>query len=179
MGISYKTVFTFVALVVLLALPYQNCSSYNDPSPFDLPATASAIQSSSSDIRLDSPSGVIDVAATDLTLSLGGECNVGLSTKHFIEIKLSDANNTPISVREPAQCPSGACFLAQEFRCEHGRYYIHLPLSCGQAYRGQTQSLYRLTGQLVVLDGTGKELRDNKALFDRFFQIAWAPGACQ
>jgi hypothetical protein len=183
MKIPYQTALTFVALVALLVLQYQNCSSYHDPSPFDVKSDALSSTSKPNDVRIDSPSGVLDLGQDDLALSVGGGCNVGLNTKHYIEIKISDQNNNPVVVREDNLCPSGGqnlpadCFRAQQFRCEHGRYYVHLPVNCG-AYRNQPTSLYRMVGQLVVIDDSGKEIRDNKAAFDRFFQIAWRDGSC-
>lgn len=188
MRIPFKTRLSIIVFAALMVLQYQNCSNYADQSPFDLPSEASLADGSSSPsaLRLDSPTGVIDIGEYDLALSMGGTCNTGLSKSHYIEIKLADSNNLPIQVRVAPQdnsCPEGGanlqphCFVAKQFSCEHGRYYIHLPISCA-AYRQQPQSLYRIIGQLVAVDENGAETRDAKAGFNRFFQIAWAPGAC-
>jgi len=173
--------FTFVTLMVL---QYQNCSNYSDPNPFEMNgAIAGASTSAPSQVKLDSPVGVLDLGEYDLNISIGGECNVGLSTRHYIEMRLLDDSNQSVAVREDTLCPKTGtgldleCFRATSFRCEHGRYSLVLPINCG-AYRFQAQSLYRLSGQLVTYDENGKEVRDNKAAFDRFFQIAWGPGAC-
>jgi len=180
-----KTTLMAFAVMGLMVLQYQNCSNYADPSPFAASDVAStgASSSSPSQVKLDSPVGVLDVGQYDLSISIGGECNVGLSTQHYIEIQLQDGSNQPIAVREDSLCPatgvglSQDCFRSTQFRCEHGHYNIFLPLNCN-AYRGQSQSLYRLVGQLVTYDKSNNEVRDNKAAFDRFFQISWAPGAC-
>lgn len=183
MKIPFKTVISFGVLAVLTALPYQNCSSYHDPSPFAVGDTSSASTSSPSDIRLDAPSGVIDVSPVELAISAGGECNVGLSTKHYIEIRMADVDNKPIMVREDSICSLTAasvpndCFRAIQFRCEHGKYYVHLPINCG-SYRQANQSMYRLLGQLVTVDSNGQETRDVKASFERYFSIGWGTGVC-
>jgi hypothetical protein len=188
MNLPFRTVLTFLVLAVLMLLQYQNCSQYADPNPFTMPTTSlTASSSGPTQVKLDSPNGVIDLGQNDQALSVGGECNVGLSTRHYIEVKLSDYANVPLPVQVAPQnnlCPTGTntlpaeCFVAKQFSCEHGRYYIHIPVTCA-AFRGQTQSLYRLVGQLVTFDANGKEVRDNKAMFDRFINIAWAPTACQ
>lgn len=171
-----------LALAVLMVLQYQNCSTYADPNPFQAPdALDISSETTPTQIKLDSPNGVIDVAQSDLTLSVGGDCNVGLSTNHYIEARLSDSLNTPIPIKVRAEdnlCdqtqPSlpAHCYVARQFRCEHGKYYIHLPITCA-AFRGQAQSLYRLVAQLVTVDQNGIETRDPKASFDRFLNIAW------
>jgi hypothetical protein len=183
MSMRFKRLASFVFLISLF-LPFQNCSQYNDPSPFEMDGSALAAASSSpTEVRLDSPVGVLDLGQYDLTISVGGECNVGLSSKHYIEVKLMDSVNQPIPVREDALCPKEGlnlpadCFRATQFHCEHGRYEILLPLNCS-AYRGQTQSLYRLTGQMVTFDSNSQEVRNTKAAFDRFFNIAWGLGSC-
>jgi hypothetical protein len=179
----FKTTFSVLALAGLMMLQYQNCSSYNDPSPFEVGDVTGASTSSPTQAKLDSPVGVLDLNQYDLAISVGGECNVGLSEKHYIEIKLLDIANQDVPVREDSTCPKeGAsldieCYRATQFKCEHGRYSLHLPINCS-AYRNATQSTYRLKGQMVTFDKAGKEIRDTKAAFDRFFQIAWAPGAC-
>jgi hypothetical protein len=180
-----QTTLMAFATLALLVLQYQNCSNYADPSPFAVTDSAStgAAASSPSQAKLDSPVGVLDVGQYDLSISIGGECNVGFSTQHYIEIQLQDSSNQPIAVRQDTLCPANGvglpsdCFRATQFRCEHGHYNILLPLNCG-AYRNQSQGLYRLLGQLVTYDSNNNEVRDNKAAFDRFFQISWAPNAC-
>ncbi|MEZ0393124.1 MAG: hypothetical protein ACAH59_12960 [Pseudobdellovibrionaceae bacterium] len=181
-----KTWITIAALSILCVLQYQNCSTYSDPSPFEFnSALTDSSSSSPSQVKLDSPIGILDLLETDMTLSVGGECNVGLTTPHYIEIRLQDQANQRIPVKMAPQdntCPekgpwAESCYIAKQFKCEHGRYSIHLPLACS-AYRGQSQSTYRLLGQLVTVDSSGKETRDPKAAFDRFFQIAWSVNAC-
>lgn len=173
-----------VAFLTLMAVQFQNCSTYSDPSPFDIKgALDGASTSTPTEVKLDSPVGVLDLGEYDLNVSVGGECNVGLAAKHFIEVRLLDESNQQLPVREDTLCPkNGAtldleCYRATQFRCEHGKYNIVLPVSCG-AYRYQSSSLYRLTGQMVTYDENGNEVRDNKAAFERFFNIAWSPGAC-
>ncbi len=178
-----KTTVMAFALMGLLVLQYQNCSNYQDPSPFDIGSNSSASTSTPSEAKLDSPVGVLDLSMYDLSLSVGGECNIGLSAKHYVEVQLLDVNNQPIPVREDTLCPKdgtnldAACYRATQFRCEHGRYSILLPVSCA-AYRYQSQSTYRLKGQLVTYNASGAEVRDTKASFERFFQIAWATNSC-
>lgn len=173
--------FLFVGLMIL---QYQNCSNYSDPNPFELSSTAtSAADSSPTQVKLDSPVGVLDLGEYDLNISVGGECNMGLAAKHYIEVRMSDESNQPIPVREDTLCPKNTaglntdCYRSTTARCEHGRYSIVLPVSC-QAYRNLPNSMYRLTGQMVTYDDSGNEVRDTKASFERFFQIAWATGAC-
>lgn len=181
----WRTTLTAFVTMGLLVLQYQNCSNYADPSPFDGSSLINgAANSSPTQVKLDSPVGVLDVGEYDLTMATGGECNVGLSSKHMIEVRLLDSSNQPIAVREDSLCPKDAtvgldaeCFRATQFRCEHGRYSVVLPLSCN-AYRYQSQGVYRLVGQMVTYDKDGLEVRDNKAGFERFFTIAWAPNAC-
>lgn len=165
---------------------YQNCSQYADPSIFELPKTDLASSSSPGDLRLDSPLGIIDVGTLEYALSMGGGCNVGHSKKHYIEIRITDQSNQPVPVRVAPQdntCPEDGvglppqCFVANQFKCEHGKYYIHIPINCS-AYRNQATSVYRLLGQLVTVDEKGVETRENKASFNRFFEIAWAPDSC-
>ncbi len=166
-----------------MMLQYQNCSTYSDPSPFDLDEASTASSSLPTQSKLDSPVGVLDLSPYDLAINVGGECNIGVAEKHYVEIRLLDISNQDIPVREDTVCPKEAssldveCYRATQFKCEHGRYNIHLPVNCS-AYRNSTQSTYRLKGQLVTYDKAGKEVRDTKAAFDRFFQIAWAPDAC-
>ncbi len=185
MKIPFQSLAILVAASLLMLVQFQNCSSYNDPSLFEYSAGSSSLTSSPSDIRLDSPNGVIDVGQDEKALSVGGECNVGLKKKHYIEVQMKNEQNSLLPVKEDSLCPergqglSAECYRAIQFRCEHGRYYVHLPLNCSH-YMGQPRSLYRLTGQLVIVDeATGKETRDIKATFDRFFQMAWAASACQ
>jgi hypothetical protein len=182
-GRSLTALMSF-AFVGLMILQYQNCSNYSDPSPFELNGDVSGASTSlPTQAKLDSPVGVLDLGEYDLNISVGGECNVGLAARHYIEIRLTDESNQPIPVREDTLCPKNGtglnadCFRATTFRCEHGHYNIVLPVSC-QAYRNLPTSLYRLIGQMVTYDDSGNEVRDTKASFERFFQIAWATGAC-
>lgn len=175
-----------IVLFFLLSFQYQNCSQYGGNSPFDTgttnqPSTVTPLESVTP--RLDSPVGVLDLSEIELNLSVGGECNLGLSKKHYIEITLQDSNNTNLPVREDTLCPKNGvnlpaeCFAARQFQCEHGRYNIVLPINC-TAYSGQAQGVYRLKGQLVLVDPNGRETRDTKTAFDRFFTINWAPNSC-
>jgi len=186
MNIPFKTWLSFGLFSLLMVLQYQNCSNYADQSLFEMASTNLASSSGPSEIRLDSPSGVIDVGQYEYAVSMGGDCNTGLTKKHYIEIRLQDQANQAVPVRVAPQdntCPeSGAnlpahCFVAQHFKCEHGKYYVHVPVNCS-AYRGQSSSLYRIIGQMVTVDDKGAETRDVKASFNRFFQIAWANNAC-
>lgn len=158
----------------LLVFQYQNCAQHNDPSPFELPMASLTDESKLSNIRLSSPSGNLDVSIYESMISLGGECAAGGSSRHYIELKLQDQNNTPIPLRA-GSCPE--CFRLVNARCEHGKYNAVVPVEC-VAYRNQTTSLYRITGQMVTLDTNGNEFREPTAVFDRFFQIAWSPGSC-
>ncbi len=175
-----------IVLLLMLSFQYQNCSQYGGNNPFDsgttdTPTGVTPLESVTP--RLDSPVGVLDLSEVELNLSVGGECNLGLSTKHFIEISLQDSNNTNLPVREDSLCPKNGinlpaeCFAARQFQCEHGRYNIILPINC-TAYSGQAQGVYRLKGQLVLVDASGRETRDTKTAFDRFFTINWAANAC-
>lgn len=181
MRIPLKSLGMLGLFSILMLLQYQNCSSYQDPSPFEYTNKNLASGSVPSDVRLDSPNGVLDVSEYDRALSFGGGCNVGLVKKHYIEIKMTNETNMPLPVREDSVCTGNSmpadCFRAVQFRCEHGRYYVHLPLSCS-AYQGMARSNYRLLGQLVVVNDDGTEKRELKASFDRFFSMAWSPGVC-
>lgn len=184
---SLKTSLSTILLVFLLILQYQNCSQYGGENSFltdneNSQASIAALEAVQP--RLDSPVGVLDLSEYDLTISVGGECNIGNAVKHYLEIQVQDSANVNVPIREDSLCPKDGvnlsvdCYRARQFRCEHGRYSIHLPVNCA-AYRNQFQSIYRLKGQLVVTDAKGREVRDAKASFDRFFNISWAPSACK
>ena len=158
----------------LMVLQYQNCAQKNDPSLFEFksPSTSS---SGASDVLLESPTGAFDVSIYDSMISIGGNCQTGSSVSHYIELKLQDSNNQPIQLRN-VTCPD--CYSLVNARCEHGRYNAVVPVECA-AYRNQSSSLYRLTGQLVVKDAQGNQTRDAASAFDRFLQIAWVAGSCR
>ncbi|PIS11803.1 MAG: hypothetical protein COT73_01820 [Bdellovibrio sp. CG10_big_fil_rev_8_21_14_0_10_47_8] len=159
-----------------LVLPYQNCSGYNDPSPFGLNTTdISSISGDVTQPKLNSPLGAFDVTIYDSMVSIGGECSVGTSAKHYIELTVQDDANKYIALKSSVSCPE--CYRMTNARCEHGRYYATVPIGCS-AYRGTTASLYRLSGQLVTYDDKNQEVRAPTAKFDRFFQIAWVQGSC-
>jgi hypothetical protein len=164
MKIPFKTHLTFWAFTALLVFQYQNCSSYGDPNPFQVSSELGVKSSAPSDIRMDSPIGSIDVGPDSDSLSAGGECNVGLSTQNYIEVSVRDQNNAEVPIRFDGR--------GTRFRCEHGRYYIHIPISCA-AYSGQPRSLFRLFAQLVTTDATGAEKREKRGAFDRAFEVSW------
>ena len=168
-----KNSFKLILLTGLLVLQYQNCSQHNDPSLFEYKA-ASTGTSTSTDVILESPTGAFDVSVYESMISIGGNCQTGSSVSHFLELKLQDSNNQPIQLRN-VTCPD--CYTLVNARCEHGRYNAIIPVECA-AYRNQTSSLYRLTGQLVTKDDKGNETREASAAFDRFLQIAWVAGSC-
>jgi hypothetical protein len=178
---TYAKTFLFAGLLVL---QYQNCSSYNDPSPFEISSNLlGAAASSPGDIRLDGPVGTVDMQVDDEALIFSGECNIGLSTKHYIEIKMHDATIAAenrsgwVPVRMDSMCPANTlnlpddCYRAIQFRCEHGRYNVVIPVSCS-AYRGAAKSTLSVLGELVTVDANGNEVRD-KAKFDRQININW------
>lgn len=186
MKLPFQTTLTFVLFSFLMVVQYQNCSNYADPSPWDRDVKDLASSSAPSEIRLDSPSGLIDVSHNDYTISMGGSCNTGLTKRHYIEVRLTDTANVPLPVKiapVDSLCPDGgtglpdSCFVAKNFKCEHGKYYINVPVNCA-AYRGQYSTPYRILGQLVTINENGQEERDPKASFNRFFNIAWGTGAC-
>jgi hypothetical protein len=182
----WKLVGKFILFALLMSFLYQNCSQYGGQSPFDTGTTTNSSTTPplpSVSPRLDSPVGVLDLSEYELNLSVGGECNLGNSAKHYIEVTLQNTNNLNLPVREDTLCPKEGtnlppeCFRARQFQCEHGRYNILLPINCS-AYSGQAQSVYRLKGQLVLIDSQGRELRDTKTAFDRFFTVNWAANSC-
>jgi hypothetical protein len=178
----FKETVRVIFLSLILVLPFQNCSTYNEGSPFEFHSSVTAASSLPFEARLDSPMGVLDVGEQDSMISVGGDCNVGSATKHYIEIRFMNAANQPLPAREDTLCPvSGSsdpeCLVSKIARCEHGKYYAVVPINC-RAYPGAAQGLYRLLGQLVTIDSAGKEVRDTKASFDRQFQIAWIVGSC-
>lgn len=167
-----KRALQLILLIGLLVLQYQNCAQHNDPSIFQMPQAS--IQSKASDVILESPLGALDVSIYESMISLGGNCQTGSASSHYIELKLQDQNNTPIQLRN-ISCPD--CYRLVNARCEHGRYNAIIPVECS-AYRGQTSSLYRVQGQMVTIDSMGNETRTPSASFDRFLQIAWVSGSC-
>ena len=174
---SFQLVFRLSLLAVFMVLPFQNCSNSHDPSPFEFHSVVSASTSLPFESRLDSPMGVIDVSKQENMISVGGECNVGGAPKHMIEVRFFNSANQLLPAREDTLCPPQAttdpqCLVSTISRCEHGRYYVVVPVNAS-ANPGVHQAVYRLTGQLVTYDSKGAELRDPKASFDRQFQISW------
>lgn len=168
-----KRVFFLIILMGFMVLHFQNCASHNDPSLFEY--AASSATSDPQDVILESPQGTIDVSIYESMISVGGNCQVGDSASHYIELKLQDQNNQPIKLRSSITCPD--CYTLVNARCEHGKYNAVIPVTC-EAYRSANSSLYRLSAQLVTKDAQGNETRDSGATFDRFLQIAWVTGAC-
>lgn len=176
----------FFSLMFLLVVQYQNCSQYGGANNFDSGDSQSASTSTALSAvtpRLDSPMGVLDMNEYQLNLSVAGDCNIGLATKHYIELTLQDSTNNLLPVREDSLCPekgtnlSVDCYRARQFQCEHGRYNVILPINCSH-YFGIAQSVYRLVGQLVTVSDAGAETRNSQAKFDRFFTVNWASNSC-
>ncbi len=169
-----------------MVLQYQNCSQYGGAGNFNTSSINDASIAALEAVkpRLDSPMGVLDLSTNDLTISASGECNLGLSTKHYIEITLQDMNNANLPVREDSVCPangsslSADCYRARQFQCEHGRYHILLPVNCSLNNRRDNPSTYRLKGQLITFNSSGQEVRDTKVSFERDLRIYWTSGEC-
>jgi hypothetical protein len=169
-----------MGLVILftLAFAYQNCAQYSDNSLFDA-ASSAAIPTSTP--RLDFPTQNIEVAVTDDQISFGSTCQWGASSKHYLEFKLYTNGGRPVKVQSSSTCTSSTdseCYRNIAFRCEHGRYYVVLPVTC-DSYNGLGVIAYKLTGQMVTYDSGGSEVRDPQAYFERQILIDWNSAAAK
>jgi hypothetical protein len=187
MGLKLPQLLVIVLALTPMALAFQNCSTYNDPSPFEYKSLdPGKIVSGSADLLLSYPLSSINVDTNNSSIRATGNCNVGSSKSHRIEVTMTNLQGAPLPVREDNGCPlsgGAACMKADTFFCEHGRYNIFLPVNCS-AYPltapspSTFNSNQTLRAQLVTVDANGTESRETKASFSLAFSIAWAPNIC-
>jgi hypothetical protein len=167
-----------VGLIVLftVTMAYQNCAQYSD-NPFNIESAATAPVSSP---RLDIPTQQLEVSTSDDQMSFGSTCQWGLSSQHYLEFKLYTMSNRPVKVQSSATCNSSSsadCYRNITFRCEHGRYYAVLPVTCDSFDNALGAISYTLTGQMVTYDTNNNEVRDPQAYFSRQVLIDWNQAA--
>lgn len=176
---SVKLSAKFLSLMGLftLAFAYQNCSQYGgDTNLFD---AASVLTAPASSPRLDFPSQAIEVSVTADQMSFGSTCQWGATPQHYLEFKLYTTANRPVKVQSSSTCQNSTnteCYRNISFRCDHGRYYAVLPITC-DAYNGLGAVTYKLTGQMVTYDTNNAEVRDPQAYFERQVLIDWDQAA--
>ncbi len=187
---SAKIFGKLILLFVLLGLQYQNCSSYNDPSPFELdseipftvPADKVFLQ------QPNDPAYLRDTRVPDpfFSIQMDGACNVGTAAvDHRIELSLSRLDGGTYTPLMMAQDPQSCSLFSQNsscipyLKCEHGRYHV---LINGQRsdFCPPLNNLgvqLRLTGQLVTFDANGVESRvqsgamESSVIFTRLLSI--------
>jgi hypothetical protein len=188
MGFRRLQQFLIIALALLpVSFLFQNCSSYNDPSPFEYAGLdSSSLVSGPADLLLSYPLNSINVDTANSSIRASGNCNVGLSKSHRIEVTMTNQTGALLPVREDATCPASgnaACLKADQFLCEHGKYNIYLPVNCSAypltvASPTAFNSTQTLRAQLVTVDANGAETRETKASFALAFSITWAGNIC-
>lgn len=168
MMISQKALLRGLQLLVVagvIFLQYQNCSSYNDPSPFELGSGPGPL-TSPDQISLSTPSNQSDLMTSyRYAIAFDGSCSVGDSASHYIEFQISNGSGPIVISPDLSGCADTdtakpACTLIRDVKCEHGRYHLLIsaqrrgfcPASGYLAYP-------TLTGQLVTKDSTGVESR--------------------
>lgn len=184
-----KVLVKLTLLMGLLVLQYQNCSSYNDPSPFEL-QDPDDINIPPNKILLDEASDLGYLQSnpgqdTHFTIQADGACNVGLeASDHFIEFSLFryDGMNETQILGPDAFCDvtnvNAACI--RNVKCEHGRYHVLVggqrALFCPNPGAFGTQ--LRLRGQLVLVDANGNENRPRNATMEKGFAFARLASVC-
>lgn len=185
---NWKTLAKSSVLMVLLALQYQNCSSYSDPSPFEL-GSEGVPNIPASKVVLGAPNdpSYLDrrVENAVFSIQMDGVCNVGTAASdHYIELSLArfDGASYIDTAWPSANCdinnPVSTCI--RNVKCEHGRYHI---LFSGQRAdfcpTNNPQGIdLRLRGQLVTIDSNGEETRARGATMERGFGFARLTSIC-
>ena len=126
-GFLKTGLFVFV-LVGLLLTQYQNCSSYSDPSPFELPSVVSGAGNPSQiSLTVQTDSNVESVVAT-------GNCSAGAYKQYFVELNFLGGGG-PVS----------------NVPCDHGRFHF---ITSSRALCGSYTGLKSLTlnGQIIIND---------------------------
>ncbi len=136
---SVKFGFIIFALAGLLLTQYQNCSSYSDPSPFEMPSTLADDASNPSQISLKTLA-----EANSESIIATGICSSGPYLPSFVEFRLS-SNNSGTS-------------LVLNVPCDHGRFHL-LANSRDFCINSVGQQSLILKGQIVINDPKAPEVR--------------------
>lgn len=135
---SRKVGFFIFALAGLLLTQYQNCSSYSDPSPFELPSTLGEDLTNPSQISLKALA-----EANNETIIATGICSSGPYLQSFIEFQLFSN--------------SGGPNLVLNVPCDHGRF--HLISNSRDFCTSIGPKSLTLKGQIVINDPKAPEVR--------------------
>lgn len=175
----------------LLVLQYQNCSTYNDPSPFEL-QDPSLVNIAPGKVVLDSPSDPAYLTETaglsdgHFTVQMEGTCNVGLeAADHVIDLELYRLDNGSTYNRiltadrfcEPLNA-NAACI--RSVKCEHGKYHILISgqrnTFCPTSFDLVTQ--LKIKGQIVLFDAQGGPTSPRSGQFEKTFVFAKLSTIC-
>jgi hypothetical protein len=157
-----------LVVFALMITQFQNCSNYSETT-IGAGGGNSNIPFTSNNVFLSPKPNNIEVQPKEDKIVAGGDCDVGTFANHYIEFQLfategnpTYAPNTAIRVSNDATCTGGAsasCFKYTGVKCEHGKYFAHIPVIAG--IPSNTFGIpYRLVATLVVIDGAGVEKRD-------------------
>lgn len=153
-----------VAVFFLTLFPFQNCSNYSQTNlggSDDQPSTQAP-----SDLYLAPKPVSLPVEPQEDKIVIGGDCEVGSYPNHFIEFQLLSLEGNPymaggtlIRISPDVNCFGNNCFKYSLSKCEHGKFYAHIPLP--STLPGDQQGVpYNLKATLVLVDAQGAELRD-------------------
>ncbi len=162
------SILTGLIVFALLVTQFQNCSNYSENS-MGVGGPGSNTPKSVPSLYLSPKPNNIEVQPKEDKIVAGGDCDIGTYTNHYIEFQLfavegnpTYAPNTAIRVSNDATCTGGAsaaCYKFVGVKCEHGKYFAHIPVIAG--IPSNTFGIpYKLTATLVVVDSAGTEKRD-------------------
>lgn len=130
---SLKTGFFAIALMGLLLSQYQNCSSYSDPSPFELPSSTldTSIGTQKMGLSLASANPVGDMVV------VMGTCSAGVYKSYSLSFQVLDGINLINSYDVP---------------CDHGRFHFLIPFGSVCAASLGAQKTLLLKGTMKITD---------------------------
>lgn len=166
-----KPLFSIAVLSFILITQFQNCANYHQQADF----TPSVNSDASNDpnnvgsyLRAPAMSIIVDPSPNNI-LSFGGACGTGDALNNYIEFQVRTTDsNMPIPLKGDSACnasQSNDCLTYKNTKCEHGIYYAHILVRDDTPATSQFGTPFNLRAQLVMVDKSGKEIRDAQYSF--------------
>lgn len=121
-------------LAMLVAVSFTNCQVYQTGADSSLDDQSKNLDKQPEEVAFEPPLNVQrSIPGYDNIISFGGVCTVADTVDHYLEFTMrversnGDLSN-PVPISSVRPCSGNTCVFNTEFKCEHGKYNVYLPI---------------------------------------------------